>query len=350
MGLILLDNKSPVNTWPNKPREVLPPFPPITDSQPNGPYASCWAKQPYTIDLPSIPDKPKRTFFRGNPIGVRVPGLKEGDNDGFGGRTFDYTWYWVRYSESQMRLACDFHAIGCGYTHPSLSIPQTYNYGKTINDLARVMNYAHGHNMYVVMNVGSDGYPFETFREDLEKLLSLKALIPGRDILNSVWQIDKWYDEYAGIKFIIDCGTWATRHDLLNTVHWGGGYPGWADNCAMWNDETNSVWGINSRFSFQEFLGPLGLNVLHGHLGQCNTEEEIGQVQSWVSKIVQAFVPGMFFVAAEMDMQAQADDPANRLEVYGDLKAYLATCARPNYGIEISPWNGNRGLDGVVLR
>lgn len=332
--------------WPNLPREPLPAFPGITATQPDGPYASCWAAEAYASKLPDgIPSTPDRRFHRGNAIGVRVPGLTEGDDDGFGGHTFDYTWYWVKYSDAQMRLACDWHTRGCGYTHTSLSIVQTENYGKTTADLARVMTYAHSRGMSVSLNVGSDGRPFSDFETTLDNLLAAGALIPGKDILCSAWQIDKWYSPEDGIQLIRDCGTWAHQHDLLNVVHWGGGYDGWAQNCAMWDDATQAKWGIHDRFSFQAVLAPF----LDGHYGQCDVEANIGAVQSWIAKIVVAFPPSMFFVAAELDMQAEAWHPSTRLELYGDLKAHLAQCAVPNYGIQISSFNGSRGLDGRVL-
>lgn len=335
--------------WPPAPREPLPPFPGITSDQPAGPYASCWTSEPYASTLPAgIPAGPDRRFHRGNVIGVRVPGLTEGDDDGVGGHTFDYTWYWVRYSDAQMRLACDYHARVCGYTHVSLSIPQTENYGKSIDDLARTMRYAHANGMFVSLNVASDGLPFSDFEPKLEALLSLGALLPGRDILCAAWQIDKWYGPLAGIELIDASGDFAHQHDLLNVVHWGGGYPGWAENCAMWDDETKARLGIDNRASFQDVLG-VQFGVLDGHYGQCYTEADLGQVQSWIRKIIMVFPPGMFFVAAETDMQAQAWDPANRLELYGDLKNYLAQCTSPDYGVQISSFNGSRGLDGRVV-
>ena len=113
----------------------------------------------------------------------------------------------------------------------------------------------------------------------------------------------------------------------------------------MWDDDTEARWGIHNRFTFQDVLA----DDLDGHYGQCNTEADIGAVQSWISKIIVAFPPGMIFVAAEMDMQAEADDPLHRLERYGDQKAFFAQCTMPNYGIQISSFNGSRSRDGRVV-
>lgn len=335
-----------VAKWPPPARALLPAFPSITSEQPSGPYASCWAAEPYASTLPAgIPAVPDRRFHRGNVIGVRVPGLTEGDDDGLGGHTFDYTWYWVRYSDAQMRLACDYHAQGCGYTHTSLSIPQTENYGKSIDDLIRVMRYAHSRGMFVSLNVGSDGLPFSEWEPEVNALLEAGALLPGRDLLCAAWQIDKWYSPADGVQLIKDVSAWGTPRDLLTVVHWGGGYSGWAESCAMWDADTEAKWGITNRFTFQQALK----DELAGHYGQCYTEASIDQVQSWISKIVVAFPPGMFFVAAEMDMQAEADDPAGRPEIYGDLKAYLAQCTAQNFGVSVSSFNGSRGVNGQVV-
>lgn len=337
----------PPGAWPYAARAPLPPEPFITAEQPPAPQASCWFAAPVAGVLPVayIPAKRDRRFHRGNAIGVRVPGLMEGDDDGLGGRTFDYTWYWVKYSDSQMRLACDWHALGCSYTHTSLSIPQTWNYGKTLDDLARVMRYAHSRGMYVSLNVGSDGRPFADFKPALEYLLQVGALIPGWDVLCAVWQIDKWYAPAAGIEFIKATAAWGHPRGFLIFVHWGGGYEGWSQSCAMWDDETADRWGITNRFTFQSALR----EDLDGHYGQCWTEAPVDQVQSWISKIVVAFPPGMSFVAAEMDMQAEANNPAQRLELYGDQKAYYAQCAMPNFGVQISSFNGSRGKNGRVI-
>lgn len=337
---------TPPGGWPPGPSEVFPPDPAITDTQPSGPEASCWAQAAYHSTLPAgIPATPDRRFHRGNPIGVRVPGLTEGDDDGLGGRTFDYTWYWVRYSDGMMRRACDFHTGVRGYTHVSLSIPQTENYGKTVGDLARVMFYAHSRGMTVSLNVGSDGRPFADFQPILDQLLAMGALVPGRDVLCAVWQIDKWYAPVDGIYFIKHTAAWGHPRGFLIFVHWGGGYSGWAESCAMWDLDTDGLWGIHDRFTFQAALA----DDLDGHYGQCNTEAPIDQVQSWIAKIVVAFPPGMSFVYAEGDMQAEADNPARRLERYGNQKSYYAQCAVPNYGVQLSSFNGSLGRDGRVV-
>jgi hypothetical protein len=125
-------------------------------------------------------------------------------------------------------------------------------------------------------------------------------------------------------------------------IHWGGGYPGWAESCACWNDLTEAEWGVHDRFTFQAFAAAHGLA---GHYGQCDVNAEVDQVQSWIRKIVVAFPPGMQFVAAEIDAQAQYDDPAERLEIYGDMKGYLACCTDPR----VSYLNGGRRPDGTVL-
>lgn len=344
---VVLGGGSTPQRWPNPPRDPLPAFPPITAEQPAGPYASCWAAEPYATTLPPIPATPDRRFHRGNVIGVRVPGLTDGvyPKD----RSVDTTWSWTAYADAVMRKCADYHFGNCGYTHVSLSLGHLENQGKPLTDLRRVMDYWHDlGDTFVSLNAGSGGQPFAVYRDRLEQLVAWEALIPGRDLVCSAWQIDKWYDPPTGIQKILDTGAWAHDHALLNVVHWGGGYPGWAENCAMWDAETDARWGIHDRGSFQRVLGA-DLQRLDGHYGQCNTEADIGQVQSWIRKIIQVFPPGMFFVAAEMDMQAEADAPKTRLEAYGDLKAYLAQCTAPNDGVQISSFNGSRGTDGRVL-
>ena len=86
---------------------------------------------------------------------------------------------------------------------------------------------------------------------------------------------------------------------------------------------------------------------LDGHYGQCNTEADIDAVQSWLLKALVAMPEPMFLVGAEMDAQAEYDDPHQRLERWGDQKGYLAMCADPSG--RISALNGERGPDGQIV-
>ena len=327
--------------WPPPPREPLPTFPGITATQPTDFYASCWAQQPYFSALPAnIPRTPDLIFHRGNFCGVRVPGLVEGDNAK--DPSFDITWNWTAYSDPQMRLCADFHAGVCGYTHPVLSRPQTLNQGKSLDDLIRVASYAKSSGpVFNVIVACSDGDPFSVAVSWLDALHA-EGLI---DICCVCWQIDKYYPPQDVVQMLIDASAWANPKGIPVTVHWGGGYPGWAESCACWNDITAETWGIHDRYTFQRFF--LSVCDRPGHYGQCNTESDIDQVQSWLRKALVAMPEPMFLVAAEMDAQAEYDEPYQRIELYGDMKGLLALSADPNG--RISGLNGLRGRLGQVV-
>lgn len=329
--------------WPNAPRQPLPPFPSITSSQPDPPQASCWASSPYESDISKhvgIPNKPDRQFHRGNFSGVRVPGLVEGGNNK--DPSLMITWESVKYSPSQQDLAVDWYTRGCGYTHVVLSIPQTVNLGKNLDDLITIAQKWKSAGCYIIMIAVSDNNDFDTCLSWMD-LLVARGLV---DIICSCWQVDKYYSPEGIVQLIIDCGNYALPRGLLTTIHWGGGYPGWAESCAAWDDVTESKWGINNRFTFQQFVQ----DYLKGHYGQCGVSAPVDAVQSWIYKILVAYPgPQMFFVCAEDDAQDEYDDPQQFLELYGDQKGYLAMCTVPNYGIEISCLNGERDKNGVVV-
>lgn len=345
-ALIAGNDKSRVSAWPPPPRAPLPPFPAVTLEQPPPPRASCWAAQPYFSELPNIPDRPDLLFHRGNFCGVRVPGLTEGGSSTTSGSpfdaSFDTTWDWTRYDDGQMRLAVDWHADGCGYTHGVVSRPQTLNQGRTLADLQRVCRYLKARGMFTSVVAVSDGVPFRDGVDWLDALYAERLI----NIVNVCWQVDKWYAPAGVVELLNDAGAWANPKGIPVVVHWGGGYPGWAENCACWDAETARQWGITSRETFQQHFASVCAQA--GHYGQCNTESDIDQVQSWISKIVVAFHPGMFFACAEDDAQAEFDWPYERLELYGDMKGRLAVCAK-NYGVSLSYLNGARRENGRVL-
>lgn len=325
-------------SWPPPPRAPLPPFPGITSSQPPAPEASCWASSAYLSATPAnIPDQPDRRWHRGNFSGVRVPGLTEGGNDK--DPSLMITWDLTRYSDDQMRLAVDYYVQVCGYTHVVLSRPQTLNQGKGLADLIRVAAYCKSCGLFVIVVAVSDGDDFSVAIPWLDLLEASGVL----DIVCFAWQADKWYQPEDIVQGILDTAAWAHPLDLLTTIHWGGGYPGWAESCACWNDETEATWGIHNRFTFQAVL----FQYLDGHYGQCNTEAPVDQVQSWLLKALIAMPQPMFLVCAEDDAQAEYDEPHQRLERYGDEKGRLAVAADP--GGRISYLNGARNVDGAVL-
>lgn len=348
------------SVWPPPPREPLPTDPPITGEQPGPPQASCWAREPYARRLPAtVPQMPTRTFHRGS-VFMRVPGLDEGEPDSLWRRgiacpDFDCSWSWPKYRDENMRRCVDFRAL-CGHTQVSLSILHAWNqHGRdwpaAFAALRRVEAYVRPRVPFISWNIASgEDETFATTRAFADQLVAAGVIKAGIDLIVTCWQIDKWHTPASGIDEIVAVGTWGQPYGLLNFSHWGGGYGGWADNCAMWDDDTEARWGIHDRASFQRVLGPGGMNVLKGHYGQCNVEADLGQVQSWIRKITQVFPLGMVFVAAEMDMQARSDDPYGRLDLYSDQKAYFAQCSVTGlYDVEVSSFDGSRGRDGRVL-
>jgi hypothetical protein len=336
----------PPSAWPPPPREALPPNPQASGTQPPCPEASCWsANGDYLRARPSnIPNHPDRRFHRGNFCGVRVPGLVEGGNDK--DPSLMITWDLVRYSPDQRQLAINYYAGVCGYTHVVLSRPQTINNGLGLDALVTTAQACKAAGLFVCLAAVSDGDPFSVAVPWLETLAANGLL----DVVCFAWQADKWYSPQDIVQGVLDNGAWSHPRGLLTTIHWGGGYGGWAESCACWSPETEAQWGIHDRWSFQSVLA----SSLDGHYGQCNTEADIDAVQSWLLKALVAMPEPMFLVGAEMDAQAEYGYPGDpetgphkRLERWGDQKGYLAMCADPSG--RISALNGERGPDGQIV-
>lgn len=337
--LLAQTGSAPPVSWPPPPREALPPFPSATGDQPGPPQASCWsANGDYLRDRPRhIPDRPDRRWHRGNFCGVRVPGLTEGGNDK--DPSLMFTWDWPRFSPSQRTLAIQYYARVCGYTHAVLSRPQCLNQGLQLDDLRRTCDESKAAGQFNCVAAVSDGFTFENAIPWLEALHADGTL----DVVCFAWQADKWYEPAAIVQGILENAAWSHPLGLLTTIHWGGGYGGWAESCACWSPETEAQWGIHDRFTFQRRL----LSDLDGHYGQCNTEADIDAVQSWLYKAFVAMPEPMFLVCAEDDAQAEYNQPHQRLERWGDLKGRLAVSASPDG--RVSYLNGAREMDGSVL-
>jgi len=254
------------------------------------------------------------------------------------------SWDLMRYSdEDQDRILTQYVNV-CGYTHIVLSRPQALNWGVSLDQLIATAQRCKAAGLYVEMIAVSDGLPFAEAIPWLEALLDQGGLVAGEDIVCGCWQVDKWYEPEPTVQLIIDNGTWSHPHGLLTTIHWGGGYAGWAENCACWDEATTAKWGIHDRWSFQATLAP----YLDGHDGQCDVDAPIDEKQSWIRKAAEAMPDPMYFCAMETSAQGRFDDPVGRPEQWADLDGYLCVATNTNPG-RICYGNGARKPDGTVL-
>jgi hypothetical protein len=268
---------------------------------------------------------------------VRVPGYT---SSSCSDKSLLFTWEKTDNSDDQMRLATDFYHDIAGYTHDLLSVQQTLNQNRTLDDLRRVAAYGKSKGLFNSIVAVSGGLPFSAAIDWLEALYGDGSL----DIVPFSWQVDKWYDAVGTVQGIIDTGTWCHERNLLSAVHWGGGsYPGWAESFAIWDDATAEKWGIHDRFSFNSVLAP----YLDLQYGQCYHNAQVDQVQSWLRKGYTSAPDSIHYVYAEGDAQPEYWWPDQWLEVYGDMKGYLAVCSSSSG--RVSSLNGYRLPNGRIV-
>lgn len=326
-----------ITSWPPSPRAPLPPPPGITAQQPPAPEASCWADEPYDASLPFTPPaQPEIDFHRGNFCGVRVPGFTEGGNDK--DPSLVITWDLPRYSERGRQQVAQWYTQGCGYTHPVLSVPQTKNQGKTLDDLqyACAAFRSAGPSFTIVNAMGGDGQWQAEWAANQPWLQSLHdaGLL---DIVCVAWQIDKWYQADL-VDVTLAVSSWAKARGLKVAQHWLNGA------CALW---PFPPYGIENRFDYARFMAD---KVDYQYMQQ-DVNASLPALQSAAAKILQSYV-GLptRLVGAELDAQAEYDDPLRRLERYGDQKGFYVTCARwPGRVMDGGYLNGGRNDDGRVL-
>lgn len=325
-------------------RAPLPVFPQASgvDNQPPDPQAACWSDQGDYVKTPpaNIPMKPDRRWHRGNFCGVSVSGVSGGYNDKDKGLIM--TWELPTFLVADQDYIIWYWVVVLGYTHIVLSIPQAKNFGVTLEALSACAKRCKAGGLFVEMIAVSDGKSFSEAIPWLQYMLDAGALVSGQDLVCGSWQVDKWYEPEDVCQLIIDNGEWSHAHGLLTTIHWGGGYAGWAENCACWNDATQERWGIHNRWTFQAVLNPW----LDGHDGQCNVDAPIDAKQSWLLKALVAMPKPMFLVAMETNAQGRYDTPKERPEVWTDMDGLLCTYADPDG--RISYGNGARRPDGTV--
>ncbi len=336
---------TPVQPWPPPPREPLPPWPLPTGSQPAPPRAECWsANGDYKTALSSpFPKERRRDIVRGSFYGVKVPGYTSGDGVD---PEMVMTWQLPWNTPEQMQLAVNYYADVAGYTDIVLSIPQTFNGGKTIDDLIRVALYCQSKGLNIHVAAVSDGNPFSWAIPYLDQMVTAGALVPNKDTVIACWQIDKWYQPGAACDLLNDGAPYANARGLMFGPHWGGGYEGWAENYACWDDDTEASYGVHDRWSFQSWFARICNAPIH--YGQCNIDADVDAVQSWVYKAVVAMPAKMICCVTEMSQQGQfwyLDWP----EIYGDLKTRIAMASQNPNGVRLAYMGGGRETDGSVL-
>jgi hypothetical protein len=316
-------------------REPFPEgaFPPkATGTQPGPPQNTCWSsKGDFKWELPAgIPTKPDRRYHRGNFSGVSVKGFTNGNNDK--DRSLVITWEIPACSVADQELIIWFLTVVCGHTHIVLSIPQARNWGVSRQQLIECALRCKKAGLFISMIAVSDGNAFDVAIPWLQAMVDAGALVSGQDLVCCCWQVDRYYGPMAVVDLVKANGAWSHPRGLLTTIHWGGGYEGWAQSCAIWDEETTTRWGIHDRYSFQAVLK----DKLDGHYGQCNTEAEVDEKQSWLRKALVAMPEPMFLVAMETNAQGRYgypndpngdwSGPIKRPEVWCDMDGYLMCC------------------------
>lgn len=342
----------PVSVWPPSPREPLPAFPQPTEDQPSGPGAGCWTYDAFDAALPFTPPaSPDLDFHRGNVMGLRVPGAPFVPGGTDRDPSLIVTWFLYLYSpEWQARILDAYQAAG--YTHIDFhraawmgnldSVP-----GCTQDAALALVKACADRGLFVISNLAIDNGP------------------PDPNELKS------WIDALSDAGMRIGCLAWQADQrmppgDWCDYINWAAPYlhaKGCkvaahyiTDACAWWSDENDDnrsgkQYDVWNRFDFQRWTA----DKIDYPYQQYNTEAPIldtrprqGGLLGEARDVLRSLC-GQKLVAAEYDMQAEFDDPANRLEVYGDLKGRCLMTA--TYG-DRRMWgylNGGRQPDGSVL-
>lgn len=311
-ALLMFGAGGGVRAWPPALRAPLPPMPGISQQQLPVPKAGCWASAPYEMTLPVPPPaQPDLRYHRGN-FCLQIPGFTNGFNNK--DRSIVMTWEIPAYSVPDQALVINYYASR--FTHIILSIPQTRNLGRNINDLLATAQACKAAGLFVTINCfGGDGENFDTdIKPWLDALTSSKAV----DILCVAWQADQHYSPSDLYDITRQVSAYAKPHNLLVVIHWVNGA------CAWWDDRTCSDHGICDRWSYQKAMAP----YVDGHYMQVDTEGCVDELQSAINKVIVSLPPPMFLVMAEDEAQALYDNPTNRPAPYGALKGYLCCCTR----------------------
>jgi hypothetical protein len=309
--------RAPAVRWPpTLPRSGLPPFPPITASQPAN--AGVWSDKAFETTLSfTPPDHPDLDFHRGNFSGVRVPGLQW---HGYGtdkDPTLVMTWDQPRRSVEEQKLVLHQYAEIDGYTHFLLSIPQARKAGVSREDFTAAAVLAKSYGQFViVVAMGGDG---EDFVRDVQPWLDTLVALHAVDEVNTAWQGDKWYSPFDLVSLTVQIGKYAHARGLKVSQHWINDAAAWwtpADSTDR--DSTCTKWQICDRFSYHRVIA----QWVDYQYFQGDHNAPIGAIQGALARVLQSLTTEKL-VIAEDDAQAEFNDPVHRTEEQGDLKGLL---------------------------
>jgi len=338
-------------SWPPSPREALPPFPQPTETQPDGPYASCWTHDAYETALPfAPPSRPDIDFHRGNVMGVRCPGLPQVAGNS-ADPAFIVTWFeylYARLGASRQMLGAH---VAAGYTHMDL------------------------HRAAWMGRMADEGVPGCSRQEALDSVRRVAARIPYPIVNLAIddgapdpAELKPWIDDLIAAGMKIGCLAWQIDQripvpvDLCDYIDWAAPYlrargckvsTHWVlHGCAVYDDATCAKYGVCDRFSFQRFCADRGVNYVYEQFDVnaplLDTRPHEGGIIGEAVDMLKSLAGDMQLVIAEYDMQAEFNHPAERLERYGDLKGRSLLTARWA-GRTISGFlNGDREPNGTV--
>jgi hypothetical protein len=215
--------------------------------------------------------------------------------------------------------------------------------GRALVDLQRATRACKAAGMLNIVVAISDGAPFSDAVDWLDALHA-EGLV---DEVCVCWQADRYYSPMDLVKAAMDAAAWAHPRGILVSIHWMG-----AEACAWWDPadcgyspNTCDTYGICDRWSYQRVMAA----YVDCHHGQANTEAPVDALQAWIHKVVISLMRNQAFCAAELDAQAQQDNPYQRLEIYGDQKGIVCCACDSPTDVPVTFLNGGRLPDGGAV-
>lgn len=339
-------------TWPPPPREPLPPWPTPTETQPGNPQSSAWTHDAFETALPyTPPSQPDIDHYLGNVMGVRSPGLPQVPGNS-ADPAFIVTWFEYLYHQlgaaAQMRGA----HVASGYTHFNLhraawmgrmqdeGVPGCSRQDALDSVVRVARDFAFPAVNLAIDNGPPDPNELKPWIDDL--------VGAGMKIGVLAWQIDARIPVPVELcDYIAWCAPYLRERGMRVATHWI--LPG----CAVYDDATCAKYGVCDRFSFQAFFVKMGGN--HTLMQQdvnapiLDTRPREGGLIGELQDTLRSMVGDQRLIAAENDMQAEFNDPAGRLELYGDLKNRCLQTVTANGRTLSGSFNGFRQPNGSIV-
>ncbi len=350
----------PPGTWPPPPRAPLPAFPSPSSTQPSNFYASCWTYDAYPITPSPLPMVIDPATLRGNVMGVRVPGKLYVPGEVLADPSFLVTWFIYEQSRSEQVRILDFYRNVCGYYTIDFHLAAWEGRlvdegvpGCSRTEALRQVAQARAMGCDVMVNLAVDnGAPDRAY---ITKWID-DLVAAGMNLACPAWQIDQRIPVPMELCEYLAWVVPYLRSKGVNVVmtHWV------LHGCAVYDADTCAEYGVCDRFTFQRWYAGLGGT----HVGEqfdvdspiLDTRPHEGGILGEANDMLRSFDgTDLRLVIAEDDMQAEFNQPYQRLELYGDLKGrsmMTATWTAPGGRVYVPSGgylNGGRHTNGLVL-